>query len=105
MVTRSVVFALTVSQELYDLLQSLRARLARPEPDLSVYAAVVSSDLEPWRTLLVHQLSAWNCRVYPGNPLACGLSKNSIAEFSGYLENHWHSQKLCWFQGYWNQDP
>jgi TIR domain len=71
---------LEIAQEVYDLLQLLRARLLKPEPDLAVYVAAVTSDLESWRTGVVDQLAAWNCRVYSEGFSAAGLSKTAITE-------------------------
>jgi hypothetical protein len=56
---------LRIAQEVYALLQELRTRLLAPPPDLAVYVAAVSSNLESWRTRVVNELTAWNCRVYP----------------------------------------
>jgi hypothetical protein len=71
---------LELSQEVYDILQRLRARFLAPRPDLTVYAAAVSSDLEPWRAKAVDQLQAWDCRVSPEALPASQLSKAAITE-------------------------
>jgi len=74
---------LDLSQEVYGILQQLRARASSRQPDLSVYVAAVSSDLEPWRTRAVDQLAAWNCRVSPEVALPSELSRPAIAESMG----------------------
>jgi hypothetical protein len=72
-----------LSQEVFGILQGLRARFLGPEPDVAVYVAAVSSDLESWRTRVVDQLSAWNCRVFPEQLHAAVLSKDSVTESLG----------------------
>ena len=69
---------LDLSQEVYALLQELRPRLLAPPPDLGVYVASVSSDLEPWRTCLIDQLTGWNCRVLSASEPVTQLSANLI---------------------------
>jgi hypothetical protein len=65
---------LEIAQEVHELLQQLNTRVVNPLPDLAVYVAAVSSDLDPCRTCIVNQLEAWNCRVYPEGVLVGGLS-------------------------------
>ncbi len=74
---------LRLAQELYDVLQQLRTRALSRQPDLTVYVAAVTSDLESWRTRVVDELAAWNCRVYPEAPRASELSKATIVESLG----------------------
>jgi hypothetical protein len=71
---------LDLAQEVYVQLQELRTRLLAPPPDIGVYVASVSSDLEPWRTRLVDQLTGWNCRVFPETENATQLSANLVRE-------------------------
>jgi hypothetical protein len=71
---------LQISQEVYDILQQLRARAVSHQPDLTIYVAAVSSDLESWWTRVADELAAWNCRIYPEAPRASELSKAMIEE-------------------------
>jgi hypothetical protein len=71
---------LDLSQEVYALLQELRNQLRAPPPDLAVYVAEVHSKLESWRTRVVNELTAWNCRVYPEAPFGSQLSASVISE-------------------------
>jgi hypothetical protein len=71
---------LDLSQVIYALLRDLRTRLLAPPPDVAVYVAAVSSDLENWRTRVVDELTAWNCRVYPEASLVSNLSVSVINE-------------------------
>jgi hypothetical protein len=69
---------LDLSQEVYSLLNELRPRLLAPPPDLGVYVASVSSDLEPWRTRVIDQLNGWNCRVLCQSESVTQLSADLI---------------------------
>jgi hypothetical protein len=69
-----------ISQEVYDILQQLRMRALSHLPDLTLYVAAVSSDLESWRLRLVDELAAWNCRVYPEVSHAAALSMTTMAK-------------------------
>jgi hypothetical protein len=69
---------LDLAQEIYSQLQELRNRALAPPPDMSVYVASVTSDLASWRTQLVDQLVAWNCRVPPEPMSVAELSTSAI---------------------------
>jgi hypothetical protein len=71
-------FVLDMAQEVFDLLKELRPRLLAPPPDIAIYVASVSSDLEPWRSRLVDQLSGWNCRVISQSESVTQLSTELI---------------------------
>jgi len=57
------------AQEIWDLLNRLKARALAPPPDLAIYVATATSDLQDWRDIVVRQLAAWNCRVLPESAL------------------------------------
>jgi TIR domain len=71
---------LEIAQEIYDLLKTLRERLAAAPPDLSIYVAAVPPALQPWRKQVVNQLAAWNCRVVPEESDARRLSAADIEQ-------------------------
>lgn len=71
---------LDLSQEVYDQLKELRTRLLAPPPHVSAYVGLVHSDLEPWRTHVIDQVTDWNCRVLPEVPEVLQLSAGTISE-------------------------
>jgi hypothetical protein len=71
---------LDLAQEIYSQLGELRDRLQARPPDISVYVALVTSDLSPLRTRILAQLAAWNIRVPPDPPAIAQLSTSAINE-------------------------
>jgi hypothetical protein len=71
---------LDLAQTVQSNLTKLRARLLAPPSDLGVYVASVTSGLAPWRTRVIDQLSAWNCRVSSEPVSVAQLSTASIHE-------------------------